>query len=84
MKSSGRSAMPSWTGQSWTRPDSQGVYDATLTYTPQTRAIRDGEPELNDISIFFAVEEQLGLKLEPKKATVGILVVDRFGKPTEN
>jgi uncharacterized protein (TIGR03435 family) len=32
-----------------------------------------------------AIVEQLGLKLEPSKAAVDILVVDRFNKiPTEN
>lgn len=34
-------------------------------------------------SIFTAVEEQLGLKLEPTRAPVGILVIDRVEKPRE-
>ncbi len=61
-----------------------GFYDATLAYTPQTRAIREGEPDLNDMSIFIAVQEQLGLKLEPTKATIQVLVVDRVAKPSAN
>lgn len=61
-----------------------GTYDFKLTYTPDTRANRAGDPDPNDISIFTAVQEQLGLRLEPQKAEVEILVVDRVEKPSDN
>jgi uncharacterized protein (TIGR03435 family) len=61
-----------------------GAYDLKLTYTPNIRSNREGDPDLNDISIFTAVEEQLGLKLEPQKAEIEILVVDHLEKPSEN
>jgi len=61
-----------------------GTYDLKLTYTPDIPSNRKGDPDPNDISIFTAVQEQLGLKLEPTKARVEILVVDRVEKPTEN
>ena len=55
------------------------TYDATLTYTPNWR-----EADLSDLNILNAVQEQLGLKLEPQKDNVEILVVDRVEKPSDN
>lgn len=59
-----------------------GTYDLKLVYTPDLRSNR--EPDPADISIFTAVQNQLGLKLVPQKAPVEILVVDHVEKPTEN
>lgn len=59
-----------------------GTYDIKLEATPQFRIERDPQPE--DISMFNAVQEQLGLKLEPAKAPVRLLVVDHIEKPSEN
>jgi uncharacterized protein (TIGR03435 family) len=61
----------------------QGRYNVVLTYAPDrapdVSAVGDGP------SIFTAVEEQLGLKLEARKVPVDVLVVDRCEKmPTEN
>jgi uncharacterized protein (TIGR03435 family) len=35
-------------------------------------------------SVFTAVQEQLGLKLESSRATLETLVIDRFERPSEN
>jgi uncharacterized protein (TIGR03435 family) len=39
---------------------------------------------LNNISIFTAVQQQLGLKLESQKAMIEVLVVDQVEKPSAN
>jgi uncharacterized protein (TIGR03435 family) len=58
-----------------------GTYDLKLEATP---AYRSREPEPTDLSLFTAIQEQLGLKLEPQKATIQVLVVDHIEKPSEN
>jgi|GEM_PF-249027 len=57
-----------------------GFYNYTLHWTPE-----DGKPSVEDApSIFTAVQEQLGLKLERTKAPVQVLVIDHLERPTEN
>jgi uncharacterized protein (TIGR03435 family) len=43
-------------------------------------------PEVKDSlpSLFTAIQEQLGLKLEPMKAPVDVLVIDHVEKPSAN
>ena len=59
-----------------------GNYDLTLQWTP------DDSPASTDDnappSIYTAVQEQLGLKLQPAKAPVEVLVVDHAAMPSEN
>jgi bla regulator protein blaR1 len=71
-----------------------GNYDLTLTWTPEQLAQRPPgapEPLVNGVpidpngpSLFTAVQEQLGLKLESQRAPVKVLVIDRAEHPTEN
>ncbi len=67
-----------------------GEYDIKLEWTPDeaTPGPPTGErPVPADApgpSIFTALQEQLGLKLESTKGPVEILVIDRVEKPTEN
>jgi uncharacterized protein (TIGR03435 family) len=62
----------------------EGRYDVVLTYAPDLGS--DVSAAANDgPSIFTAIEEQLGLRLEPRRVPLDIFVVDRCQKmPTEN
>jgi uncharacterized protein (TIGR03435 family) len=65
----------------------RGVFDFTLEWAPETRtgeagATTDSAP---GASIFTAVQEQLGLKLEARKGPVEMLVIDHVERiPTGN
>ncbi len=59
-----------------------GTYKLRVEATPEFRINRDSLP--SDLSIFTAVQDQLGLKLEPSTAPIDILVVDSAPKPSEN
>jgi uncharacterized protein (TIGR03435 family) len=55
-----------------------GNFDADLKWTP------DDKPDDGGPSIFTAIQEQLGLRLESGKGPVDVLVIDRAEKPSEN
>lgn len=59
----------------------KGTFDIALDFT------LDDRPQTGDESapsVFTAVKEQLGLKLEARKAPVETVVIDHVEKPTEN
>jgi uncharacterized protein (TIGR03435 family) len=55
-----------------------GRYNLKLQWTPDDAAADSGP------SIFTALEEQLGLKLEPAKGPVQVLVIDKVEMPSAN
>jgi uncharacterized protein (TIGR03435 family) len=63
----------------------KGVFDFTLTWSPDEAAATPTDAGAAGPSIFTALQEQLGLKLESGKGPVEILVVDHMEKaPTGN
>jgi uncharacterized protein (TIGR03435 family) len=73
-----------------------GKYDIEVQYTPeqgQFQAPPGGAPpgmppmppiDPNGPSLFTALQEQLGLKLESQKGPVEIIVIDHIERPSEN
>lgn len=59
-----------------------GLYDFTVTYAIDS----DTDPSISPSgpSIFTAVEEQLGLRLEPAKGPVPVLMIDSIEPPSPN
>jgi uncharacterized protein (TIGR03435 family) len=59
----------------------KGIFDITLDWAPDVDtpgAAADTRP-----SLFTAIQEQLGLKLESRRSSIPVLVVDRAEKPSE-
>jgi uncharacterized protein (TIGR03435 family) len=66
-----------------------GKYDFKLSWTPDFSQF-DGHPpgpvksDENAPSLYTAMEEQLGLKLEAAREAADVLVIDQVERPTEN
>ena len=58
-----------------------GEFDLTLEWVPQEVA---DAPDGTGPTMFTALQEQLGLKLESAKVPVDVLVIDRLEKPSGN
>jgi uncharacterized protein (TIGR03435 family) len=65
-----------------------GTYDFELTFEPPRKPSGAETPgkatSIEAASIFDAVQEQLGLKLESKKGPVAFLIVDHVERPSAN
>ena len=65
-----------------------GRFDVYLKFTPYNAIAIGAQPfqtdDLSSPSIFVALQEQLGLKLESSKGPVQILMVDHVERPSEN
>jgi len=70
--------------------ETPGGFNFSLIWNPDdpsTRPLSADRPATEDSnapSIFTALQEQLGLKLEARKVTMEVLVIDRAEKPGEN
>ena len=61
-----------------------GSWDFELAYAVEARGADAPPVDPNAPSLFTAVQEQLGLKLEPTKGPVEVLVIDSIEKPVED
>lgn len=62
-----------------------GAYDLVLAFTPEGMTPRTDPaagPTLDGTSLFTALQEQLGLKLEAQRGPVEYVVIDRIERPT--
>ena len=63
----------------WTAADTE-----PLMQKPGEMPDPAGQPAELGPSVFAAIQEQLGLRLEARRAPVQVMVIDRLDKPTEN
>jgi uncharacterized protein (TIGR03435 family) len=70
-----------------------GSYDIDLKWTPTSDQLPPGPPppgvepppiDPSGASLFTALQEQLGLKLDSERGPVDVLVIDRLRQPGEN
>ena len=64
-----------------------GRFDFELRWTPdnlQPAAPTPGAPAADAPSLFVALQEQMGLKLESQRGPVEFVIIDKIEKPTEN
>jgi uncharacterized protein (TIGR03435 family) len=61
-----------------------GAFPVHLTFAPDDVAAGAPTADSTGPSIFTAVQEQLGLKLESAKGPVEVLVIDHVEKPSED
>jgi len=65
----------------------EGAFDFLLQWTPDLMAALPADPVAprgGGPSIFTALQEQLGLRLEPAKGPVEVFVIDHVERPSEN
>ena len=61
-----------------------GRFDFTLEWVPEFNDSLRNKAEVEGPSFEAALREQLGLKLQPSKGPIQVLVVDHVERPTEN
>lgn len=62
----------------------KGGYDFSVEWAPDENAPDSARVDPSRPSVFTALQDQLGLKLESKKSAVEVLVIDSAEKPSPN
>jgi len=60
-----------------------GTYDFKLSWTPETLSADVTQNSTNP-TLFTAVQQQLGLKLQPEKDSVPVIVIEHVEMPSDN
>lgn len=63
------------------RTDLDGAFDVELDWVPDLPAAPSSPPS-DGVTIFTALQEQLGLRLQPERGPIELLIVDRAEPPT--
>jgi uncharacterized protein (TIGR03435 family) len=68
------------------RTNLPGVFDFDLEFSPMPLNVGPDVPAPADnaISLFTALQEQLGLKLQPQRGPMDYIVIDGVEPPSEN
>jgi uncharacterized protein (TIGR03435 family) len=66
------------------RTNLTGPYDFDLTFLPDSPGPSPIPVPADAPSIFTAVQEQLGLKLDPQRVPTDVIVIDNVERPSEN
>jgi uncharacterized protein (TIGR03435 family) len=61
-----------------------GKYNFTLNWSPTIHSISSHTDADDAVSIFTALQEDLGLRLQPSTGPVEVLVIDHVDKPSDN
>jgi uncharacterized protein (TIGR03435 family) len=64
-----------------------GLYDIRVEWTPEQFGAEPGtevKPDEVNGTLFTAIQEQVGLRMQSQKAAVETLVIDRVSRPTAN
>jgi uncharacterized protein (TIGR03435 family) len=59
-----------------------GLFDVRADYTPESELTGPTPP--GGVSVFTAVQEQLGLRLQPNRGPIEVMVIDSIKRPTPN
>jgi uncharacterized protein (TIGR03435 family) len=84
------SSMESWAGRPVRdKTNLTGSFDVVFQFSPRqpsATVVEQGAPpsDPSGPSIFTAIQQELGLKLESSKGPVEVLVIDSVSKPSEN